>query len=124
MANQKAIKSNAWEVILHRNDFITEGSHTNFFAVKNKKIFTAPLSHYILDGVTRKVVLELCKKNNIEFTEEYIKINDLKNFDEFFITGTTTEITPIIKIDEWLVNDGKPGTLTRNIQGLFLKAIE
>jgi len=124
MANQKAIRSGAYEAILHRNDFITEGSHTNFFAVKNNKVFSAPLSHYILDGITRKVVLELARENKIDFIEEYIKVNKLKNFDEFFITGTTIEVTPIVQIDQWLVNNGKPGEVTRNIQELFLKAVK
>ena len=67
MANQNAIRNNAFEAILFRDDIITEGSHTNFFAVKNNKIYTAPLSNYILNGITRKVILELCKENKIDF---------------------------------------------------------
>jgi D-alanine transaminase len=121
MANQNAIGNNAYEGILFRDDFITEGSHTTFFAVKENKIFTAPLSNYILNGITRKVVLELCKENKIDVCEEYINVNELKSFNEFFITGTTTEVTPIIQIDDWIVGDGKPGILTRNIQELFSK---
>ena len=62
MANQKAFKSGAYEAILYRDDFITEGSHTNFFAVKNNKVFTAPLSNYILDGITRKIVLRTLQR--------------------------------------------------------------
>ncbi len=123
MANQNAIRNNAFEAILFRDDFIKEGSHTTFFAVKDKKIFTAPLSNYILNGITRKVVLELCKENKIDFSEEYINVNELKTFDEFFITGTTTEVTPVIQIDDWIVGDGKPGIITRNIQELFFNAI-
>lgn len=124
MANQKAIKRGAFEAILHRDNFITEGSHTNFFGVKNNKLFTAPLSHYILDGVTRKVILELCKENNIDVVEEYIKVEELKNFEEFFITGTTTEVTPVVQIDKWIINNGKPGFLTKKIQDLFFKSVK
>jgi D-alanine transaminase len=124
MANQNAIRKKATEAILFRDDFITEGSHTNFFAVKNNKIFTAPLSNYILNGVTRKIVLELCKENNIDFCEEYIKVNDLKNYAEFFITGTTTEITPIIQIDDWIVGDGKPESITLKIRELFFNTVK
>jgi len=122
MANQNAIRNNAYEAILFREDFITEGSHTTFFAVKKNKIFTAPLSNYILNGITRKVVLELCEENKIDFSEEHINVNELKSFDEFFITGTTTEVTPVIQIDDWIVGDGKPGIITRNIQELFFNA--
>jgi len=119
MANQNAIRNNAFEAILFRDDLITEGSHTNFFAVKNNKIYTAPLSNYILNGITRKVVLELCRENNIDFSKEYIRVSNIKDYDEFFITGTTTEITPVIQIDDWIVGDGKPGNMTRGIQELF-----
>jgi D-alanine transaminase len=119
MANQNAIRNNAYEAILFRDEFITEGSHTTFFAVKENKIVTAPLSNYILNGITRKVVLELCKENKIDLSEEYINVNELKSFDEFFITGTTTEVTPVIQIDDWIAGDGKPGIITHNIRELF-----
>lgn len=119
MASQKAFSSGVFEAVLYRDNFITEGSHTSFFAVKNNTIYTTPLSNYILDGITRKVVLELCKENQIEYKEENIKVDELKPYDEFFITGTTTEVTPVIKIDDWFVNNGKPGVVTRNIQKLF-----
>ena len=124
MANQKAFKSGAYEAVLCRDDFITEGSHTNFFAVKNNKVFTAPLSNYILDGITRKIVLELCKENKIDFIEKYIKVKRLKTFDEFFVTGTTTEITPVVRIDDWFVKEGKPGEITSKIQKLFFKRLK
>jgi len=122
MANQKAIACGAYEAILYRDDFVTEGTHTNFFAVKNEIVYTTPLSNFILSGATRTVVLELCAESSIPCKEEYIKINELKNFDEFFITGTTTEITPAVQIDDWKVSDGKPGKMTRKIQSLFLEA--
>ncbi len=124
MANQNAIRDNAFEAILFRDDFITEGSHTSFFAVKDNRIFTVPLSNYILNGVTRKVILQLCKENKIKSCEEHITVNELKDYDEFFITGTTTEVTPIIQIDDWIVGDGKPGNVTRNIQELFYEKVK
>jgi D-alanine transaminase len=124
MASQKAIQNNAFEAILFRDDIITEGSHTNFFAVKNNTVFTAPLSNYILNGITRKVVIDLYKENKIDFCEVHINVNELKNFDEFFITGTTTEVTPIIKIDDWIVSDGKPGIITLKIQELFFNTVK
>jgi len=55
----------------------------------------------------------------MKYSEELINVNDLRTFDEFFITGTTTEITPVVKIDDWIVNNGKPGQITRNIQKIF-----
>lgn len=124
LANHKAVNANAYEAILFRDNFITEGSHTNFFAAKDDKIYTTPLSNYILDGVTRKVVLEICKRNHIYFIEEYIKVDELKSFDEFFITGTTTEITPVVQIDNLVINNGKVGKGTKLIQDLFFNYIQ
>jgi D-alanine transaminase len=119
LANQKAFEAGAEEAILLRNDLITEGTHTNFFAVKDDTVFTAPLSNLILDGITRKVVLELCYQLKIKVKEEHICKNELKNYNEFFITSTTKEITPIVQIDEWEINAGVSGGVTKKLQSAF-----
>ena len=124
LASQKATEENAAEAILVRDGMITEGTHTNFFAVKNETLFTAPKSKLILEGITRKVVLELCEKFKIDFHEEFINKDDLKSFDEFFITSTTKEITPVTSIDYWTINDGNPGKITMSLQSVFKKLVE
>jgi D-alanine transaminase len=124
LANQKATDENAAEAILVRDGLITEGTHTNFFTVKDETVFTAPCSKLILGGITRKVVLEFCNKFKIDYREEFISKDDLKNFDEFFITSTTKEITPVVKIDYWEINDGEPGKITKSLQSLFKKTTE
>jgi D-alanine transaminase len=124
LASQKATEENAAEAILVRDGMITEGTHTNFFAVKNETLFTAPKSKLILEGITRKVVLELCEKFKIDFREEFINKDDLKSFDEFFITSTTKEITPVTSIDYWKINEGNPGKITMSLQSVFKKLIE
>jgi D-alanine transaminase len=124
LASQKASEENASEAILVRDGLITEGTHTNFFAVKNETVFTAPSSRLILDGITRKVVLEFCNKFKIDYQEKFINKDDLKSYDEFFITSTTKEITPVIKIDYWSVNEEQPGKITKSLQSLFKKTTE
>jgi D-alanine transaminase len=119
LAKTKAVNQNAYEAIFHRDGKISEGSHTNFFAVKDSVVYTAPLSNFILEGITREVIIELCVKNKIKVIEDYVTVDKLKSFDEFFITGTTTEITPVIKIDDSIVGNGLPGKLTRLIQKYF-----
>ncbi|MCU0413996.1 MAG: aminotransferase class IV, partial [Ignavibacteriaceae bacterium] len=84
LASQKASDENAAEAILVRDGMITEGTHTNFFAVKEETLYTAPKSRLILEGITRKVVLEFCDKFKIDYREEFIYKDDLKSFDEFF----------------------------------------
>ena len=124
LANQKASEEGAAEAILVRDGMITEGTHTNFFAVKDETIYTAPKSRLILEGITRKVVLEFCEKFKIDLKEEFIEKDNLKNFTEFFITSTTKEITPVTTIDYWTINDGEPGKITKSLQSVFKKITE
>ena len=124
LASQKATEENAVEAILVRDGLITEGTHTNFFAVKDETVFTAPKSRLILEGITRKMVLEFCAKFKIECREEFINKDDLKSFDEFFITSTTKEITPATSIDYWTINQGEPGKITKSLQAVFKKITE
>lgn len=124
MANQKAFLTADYEAILYRENFITEGSHTSFFAVKEGSVYTAPLSNLILNGITRGFVIELCRQYNIPINEIYIQLDELNKFEEFFITGTATEITPVIKIDGKPVGEGSPGKLTRKIQNLFFEFVK
>jgi D-alanine transaminase len=124
MANQSAVDAGGNEAILNRNGLITEGSHTNFFAIKEKTVFTSPEGHLILSGITRKIVLELYNKLEIEVKEEFIKADELKTFNEIFITSTTKEITPVVQINDWIVGDGKPGELTRKAQKAFEELVK
>jgi len=124
LANQKATEEGAEEAILVRDGLITEGTHTNFFAVRDETVFTAPSSRLILNGITREIVLGFCKKFKIDFREEFINKDDLKNFSEFFITSTTKEITPVTTIDYWTINDGEPGKITKSLQSVFKKITE
>lgn len=124
LASQKAKEQNAAESILVRDGLITEGTHTNFFAIKNETVYTAPKSRFILEGITRKVVLELCSKFKVDFIEDFINKDELKSYDEFFITSTTKEITPVTEIDYWKINQGNAGKITMSLQSLFKKIVE
>jgi len=124
LASQKAKEENAVEAILVRDGVITEGTHTNFFAVKDETVYTAPKSRLILEGVTKKVVLEFCEKFKMNFREEFINKDELKSYTEFFITSTTKEITPVVEIDYWKINQGEPGKITNSLQTVFKKVTE
>ena len=121
LARQKAAEKNAAEAIFVRDGYITEGTHTNVFGVKGGKVYTAPLSGFILPGVTREVVIDICKQKNITVVDEPIAENEIQSYDEFMITGTISEVTPVIQIDKMKVRDGKPGRITLEIQGILTK---
>lgn len=78
---------------------IREGASTNFYAIKEGKIYTHPLGNYLLKGVTREKISEICKKNEIPFIEEPPNMKDIENWDEAFISGTLTGIMPINSIN-------------------------
>ncbi len=119
LANQIAKEKNCTEALFVHDGFITEGTHTNVFFVKNKVVYTHCVTNRILSGVTRNLVLELCLKNKIEFCEFPFGFEHLNNIDEAFLTGTTGEITPIIMIDDNSVFNAKVGSITKRLQVLY-----
>ncbi len=118
---QKANNMSADEAIFIRDGFVMEGTHTNFFVIKNGIVKTPPKTNYILPGITRELISDICKDLSIPYTEEVIFENELKDFDEMFVTGTTSEITPVVKINMENVKDGSPGLITKKLQDAFFQ---
>jgi len=124
LAKQAATEQGCYEAILHRNGLVTEGSASNAYIVVDGKIKTHPATNLILNGITRQVVARLCKENNIPFSEEAFTLDELRNADEIFVTSTTSEVMPVVKLDEREVGNGKPGEVTRKLQTLFVEEFE
>jgi D-alanine transaminase len=116
LAKQEAYSSGCFEAILVRNGYVTEGSSTNVFAVKDGVVYTTPLSKKILHGITRQAVLGLAKKLDIPFKEEEMTPGFLLDADEVFITSTTAEVLPVSVIDGQEIGSGKPGVITVKLQ--------
>ena len=121
LAAEKAYEQNAVEAIFIRNGMVTEGSHSSFMAVKNGVVYTHPDSNLILPGITKIVIREICKTNNIPLVEEEIPASELASVDEMMIIGTGSEVTPVVQMDESLVGNGKPGPVTLFIQKKFFE---
>ena len=122
MANQEAKESGAFEAILIRDGFALEGTHTSFFAVTDGAIRTAPLSNFILPGITREITIEAVLRDGIEVIQEPIPASELGQMDELFITGTTTEVVPIIRLNGKPVRSGEPGPVTLRAMQLYRTA--
>jgi len=103
LSRQRAVEAGACETIWSRDGFMTEGTHTNFCAVKAGTLITPPRSNLILSGVTRQVILELCKSSGIPVREGPIEKSELPMLQECMIIGTTTEVTPIVRINDWTI---------------------
>jgi D-alanine transaminase len=119
LANQQATDQGAEEAIFVRDGAITEGSHSNFCAVIDGELRTFPESHYILAGITRQVVLNLCRALGIPFREFPIFESELSKADELMILSTTNEVMPVVHVNDWKVADGKPGSVTLKLQKAF-----
>jgi D-alanine transaminase len=122
MANDQAEEQGMYESIFIRDGRVTEASHCNVFFVKNSIVYTHPADTYILDGITRQIVIQLCKDLKIAFREEPILEENLTTMDEAFLSGTTTQIASIGRIDDHLFNpNGSIGPITRKLQQAFLE---
>lgn len=99
-AVDKEIRENgAYEAILaDNNGYITEGSKSNIFLIKGNNVFTAPVST-VLPGVTRNVILEILKNDNIPVYEKKIHYTQLKDYEALFISGTSPKVLPISMAD-------------------------
>ncbi|MBN1219061.1 MAG: D-amino acid aminotransferase [Anaerolineae bacterium] len=124
LAYQQARDGGAEEAVFVRDGAITEGTHSNFAAVFAGQLVTYPQSHYILAGITRAVVLDLCRELNIPANEFPIFEKDLPHADEMMLLSTASEITPVAQVDHWQVGNGKPGPITQKLQQAFRKLVD
>jgi D-alanine transaminase len=115
MAKQHAVDHGVFEAIFVRESAITEGSHTNVFGVIDGELRTYPASNLILPGITRDVVLEVARELGVPVNETPFHIHHLPQLQEAFLTGTTTDVMPIVSIDGTPVGDGTPGRLTMQL---------
>ena len=122
LANQEAKEAGAFEAILIRDGVALEGSHTSFFGVKDGIIRTAPLSNLILPGITREITIEALTRAGIDVVEQAIPADELSSMDELFITGTTTEVVPVVSLDGKPVAAGKVGPVTARAMELYRQA--
>ncbi len=99
MTNKIIGEQGVHEVLLIDDEnFITEGSRSNVFFIKDNTLFTAPLPH-VLPGTSRKRVLIICQGNNIRVEEKRVAYKDLSTYEAAFITGTSPLVLPILHID-------------------------
>ena len=125
MANEYGAQKGCFETVLIRQGKVTEASHSNVFFVKDKVVYTHPENEYILSGITRKIVLELCAKLGIGVVEEAIAIEEVVNMDEAFLTGTNTQIASIKQWDDHFFYQGDAiGGITKVLQLAFKKLKE
>ncbi len=117
MAKQKAMENGCEEAILIKANYITEGSSSNIFIVKDGHLYTTPSTKSILKGITRTAVFILADKLQIPVIEKHFTADFLMNADEAFITSTTAEILPIKSVDQSILPTHF--SITRRLQDAY-----
>jgi D-alanine transaminase len=116
LAKQLAVEAGATEAILVREGVVTEGASTSVFGVVDGRIRTYPASNYILPGITRGMVMELAAAQGHRVVQRPLLVEEIRRVDELFITGTTTDVLPIVRLDGRPVGAGRPGPVTLGLQ--------
>ncbi len=125
LGKQQAKEAGCYEAVMVRDGSVTEGTSSNFFVVKDGVIWTHPATNLILKGITRTILLErLAKELDLIILEKAFDVSFVKSASEAFLSGTSTEIMPVISIDGKLVNDGVVGPITRKLQAAYTQLID
>jgi branched-chain amino acid aminotransferase len=110
-------------ILLDHHGNVCEGSGENIFVVREDQIVTPPQSASILDGINRKSVMQIARDLGHEVVERNVARAELYLADEVFLTGTAAEMCPVREIDDHAIGDGRPGSVTREIQVTFEDAL-
>jgi branched-subunit amino acid aminotransferase/4-amino-4-deoxychorismate lyase len=117
MARQKASRAGALEGLLHYAGYLTEGSRSSLFVVRQGQLTTAPQAT-VLPGITRDLILQVMRDSPYPVAEAPIPV-DLAQFDEAFISSTSMHVMPIIRLENQPVGDGQVGPITRTVMARF-----
>lgn len=116
LAFREAKQQNAFDAIMiNPEGFVTEGTTSNIWLVKDNRVYTPPLSVGILEGLTRKTLLGM----NLNIEEKKLIAQDFLLADECFLSSTTRDLVPVISIDNHKIGPGTPGTTTLKLLSLY-----
>jgi len=119
LLRQMAADEDAVETLLLREGFLTEGSASNIFVVRNEVLLAPPKSYLMLPGITYDVVLELAVAHDIPHEIREVSEYEIRTAQELLLTSSTKEIMPITRLDGKLVGSGKPGTIFTQLYQLY-----
>jgi branched-chain amino acid aminotransferase len=105
---------------LSQDGHVSEGSAENIFMLRGGRVITPPVTENILEGITRRTIIELVEKEmGVTVVERPIDRTEVYLCEEFFMTGTAAQVTAITQVDFRTIGTGQMGELTRNLRKLF-----
>ena len=120
LAKQKALDAGCDDAIFVSDQgIVREGTSSNLFIAAGGRLTTHPLTDNILPGITRMVILDICKDADLDVEESFFGTDVLMGADEAFLTGTVTELLPVVRIDGKSIGGGKVGPITRRLYDLL-----
>jgi D-alanine transaminase len=124
LALQAAKEAGCLEALFYLPDgTLTEGTHTNLFGVVDGALLTAPATHAILPGITRGLLTRLAHEAGVPVREQSLNRRDVDRVAEWFVSGTTSEVLPVVRVDGRPVGGGAPGPVTRRLQEAYGEAV-
>ena len=122
LAKIEAINAGCMEaVMLNSQGAVAEATGDNIFVVRGNNLLTPPVSEGALDGITRKVVMQLAAEEGMNVIEQRLSRYDLYTADEVFLTGSAAEVIGVVDIDRRQIGDGAPGAITRRLVDVYRK---
>ena len=124
MAKQAAVEKGAFEGWMVEDGYVTEGTSSTAYIVKDGAIITRPLSNEILPGIRRKVIKQLCADKGVKLEERLFTVDEALAADEAFLSSATTLVMPIVEIDGHQIGGGQPGPVARQMREYYIAAIK
>lgn len=125
LAKREAVAAGAFEaVMMNHEGCVAEASQSNVFAVLAETVVTPGGGAGLLQGITRQLVLDLCREGGIAAVERDLFVGELYAADEVFLTSTLKGILPVIRIGRQTLGDGRPGPITRRLMELYAERAE
>ncbi len=121
LGKQEAYEKGAHEGWMIEDGYVTEGTSSNAYIVKDGKVITRGLSNAILAGCTRRALFRLAKEQGVEIEERAFTADEAYAADEAFLTSASQFVMPIVEIDGHRIGGGQPGPVVRKLRELFLK---
>ncbi len=121
LGKQAAYEQGANEAWMIEDGFVTEGTSSNAYIVKDGKVITRGLSNSILAGCTRRSLFRLAKEHGVVIEERSFTIDEAYDADEAFLTSASQFVMPIVEIDGHRIGGGQPGPVVRKLREMFLE---
>jgi branched-chain amino acid aminotransferase len=111
-------------IVLNREGRVSEGSVANFFMVRNGSVVTPPITDDILEGITRRTLIELLREElHVPVLERSIDRTEIYLAEEIFFAGTGVQLAPITRVDHRPVGAGRPGPVTEELRRLYFEVV-